>query len=212
MSISYNVISKFYGLLDKIYFKDKQKNPRYILSNKIQNNDLYLLEIAVGTAENIILFAKQNPKLKIIGIDLSEQMLKIAQNKITKDNINNVELIKMDATNMTFDNKTFDYIIISLLLHELKEEISNKILNQCLKILKNNGKIYVIEWNYPKKLSQKIKFSMINFLEPFANKDFRQFMKKDFHEYFSKNGFQIKGIEYGDYTKIMELEKSATST
>ena len=212
MSISYNVISKFYGLLDKIYFKDKQKNPRYILSNKIQNNDLNLLEIAVGTAENIILIAKQNPKLNIIGIDLSEQMLKIAQNKITKDNINNVELIKMDATNMTFDNKTFDYIIISLLLHELKEEISNKILNQCLKILKNNGKIYVIEWNYPKKLSQKIKFSMINFLEPFTNKDFTQFVKKDFYEYFGKNGFQIKGIEYGDYTKIMELEKSATST
>jgi ubiquinone/menaquinone biosynthesis C-methylase UbiE len=209
MSVSYNIISKFYGLLDLIYFR--KNNPRTILINKIPNNDYKLLEIAIGTAENSILLAKNNPKLKIIGIDLSDEMLKIAQNNINKNNIMNIELKKMDGANMKFDNGTFDFIIISLLLHELLEDISNKILKECIDVLNNNGKMYILEWEYPKKIIQKILFSVINLLEPIANREFKQFMKKDLNIYFNKNGFQIKNIDYGNYTKIIELEKCATS-
>jgi ubiquinone/menaquinone biosynthesis C-methylase UbiE len=124
--MSYKIRSKFYRLLDTIYFKNNSKNPRYILLNKVPNNDLKILEVAVGTAENIVLLAKNKPKLNIIGIDLSEEMLKIAINKIKNEKFLNVELIKMNGLNMTFNNETFDYKIISL-LHELPEEISDKI-------------------------------------------------------------------------------------
>jgi ubiquinone/menaquinone biosynthesis C-methylase UbiE len=37
-----------------------------------------LLEIATGTAENIILIGENKPNLNIIGIDISADMLKIA--------------------------------------------------------------------------------------------------------------------------------------
>jgi hypothetical protein len=37
-------------------------------------------------------------------------------------------------------------------------------------------------------------------------------MKKDLNEYFDINGFQIKSIDYGNYSKIMELGKRQTST
>jgi demethylmenaquinone methyltransferase/2-methoxy-6-polyprenyl-1,4-benzoquinol methylase len=210
MAVSYYIISKFYRLLDIIYFR--KNNPRTILSSKIPNNDFKLLEIAIGTAENSILLVKDKPKLKIIGIDLSDEMLKIAQNNIDKNNIVNIELIKMDGTNMNFDNGTFDFIIISLLLHELTEVTANKILKECINILKNDGRIFILEWEYPKKIIQKILFSVINLLERIGNKEFYQFMRKDINIYFNKNGFKIKNIDYGNYTKIIELEKSATST
>jgi demethylmenaquinone methyltransferase/2-methoxy-6-polyprenyl-1,4-benzoquinol methylase len=212
MSVSYTLISKFYGLLDKIYFKNNCNNPRFILTNKISNKNSKLLEIAIGTAENSILLAKQKSNIKIIGIDLSKEMLEIAQNKIKNEKIENIELIKMDAMNMAFDKETFDFIIISLLLHEIPENIANKILNECIKILKLDGKLYIIEWEEPKKINQKIKFSLIKLMEPFANKEFKIFMKKDLNKYFLKNGFEIKSIEYGDYSKVIELIKSATCT
>jgi demethylmenaquinone methyltransferase/2-methoxy-6-polyprenyl-1,4-benzoquinol methylase len=212
MFISYAFISKFYGLLDKVYFRNNCNNPRFILLNKIPNNDSKLLEIAIGTAENSILLAKQKPSINIVGIDLSKEMLEIAQNKIKKEKIANIELIKMDAMNIIFDNETFDYIIISLLLHEIPESIADKILNECIKKLKSNGKLYVIEWEEPQNIIQKIMFLIIKLMEPLANKEFKIFMKKDLNKYFLKNGFQIKSIEYGDYTKIIELVKSTTCT
>jgi demethylmenaquinone methyltransferase/2-methoxy-6-polyprenyl-1,4-benzoquinol methylase len=207
MSISYSLISKFYGLLDIIYFRKKCNNPRYILLDKIMNNDSKILEIVIGTAENSILLAKHKSKINIIGIDLSEDMLEIAKNKTKKENIVNIDLIKMDAMNMKFDNETFDFIIISLLLHEIPENIANKILNECIRILKSDGKIYVLEWEEPNKIIKKIIFSIIKVFEP---KWYKQFMKKDLSIYFMENNLKINSIEYGDYSKVIELIKSAT--
>ena len=114
--------------------------------------------------------------------------------------------------NIEFDDQTFDYIIISLLLHEIPENKANKLLSKCLKVLKNNGKLYIIEWEEPRIITQKILFSIIKFVEPFANKEFEIFMKNDLKKYFLQNGFQVNSIEYGDYSKVIELAKSATST
>jgi ubiquinone/menaquinone biosynthesis C-methylase UbiE len=205
MLVSYKFQSKIYGLLDIIYFRNNPNNPRNILLSKIKNMDSKLLEIAVGTAKNSILIAKQNPKIDIIGIDLSEEMLEIARSKIRKEHIENIELIKMNGTDMAFRNETFDFIIVSLLLHEIPENVSNIILHECIKVLKNNGKLYVIEWGEPKKIFQKIIFSTI---KPFEPKEFKVFMKKDLNKYFKENGFEINSIEYGDYSKVIELVKN----
>jgi ubiquinone/menaquinone biosynthesis C-methylase UbiE len=180
-----------------------------MLINKIPNNNLRILEIAVGTAKNSVLLAKDKPNLKITGIDLSKEMLDIARKDIEKNNISNIELLKMDATNMTFENETFDGIIVSLLLHEMTEDLSHKVLTECLRVLKNNGKIYVLEWEKPKKIFEKILFLGVTIFEP---REFKIFMEKDLNVYFSKNGLQISDIEYGDYSKVIELLKSVTNT
>ena len=208
MTVSYTLISKFYGLLDIIFFKNNPYNPRNMILNKIPNDNKKLLEIAVGTAMNSILIAKNRPKINIVGIDLSEEMLKIAENNIKKNGIQNIELVKMDGGNMVFEDETFDYIIISLLLHELKECVANKLLKECIKILKQNGKIFILEWEKPKIFIQKILFFIIGLLEP---KEYKIFMKKDLNRYFEKNDFKINEIEYGDYSKVIELIKSANS-
>jgi len=65
----------------------------------------------------------------------------------------------MDGTNITFKNKLFDFIVISLLLHELPESIANKLLKECQKVLKSDGKLYIIEWEKPKNKSKNIIFN-----------------------------------------------------
>jgi demethylmenaquinone methyltransferase/2-methoxy-6-polyprenyl-1,4-benzoquinol methylase len=205
MAVNYSFISKIYGLIDLVYFRNKNDNPRYILMNKFQNNNANLLDIAIGTAENSILIAKQNPKINIFGIDLSDEMLEIAKSKIEKHDVKNIKLIKMNGSNMSFNNEMFEYIIISLLFHELPEDISNKILNECKRVLKKDGKIYVLEWEKPKCFLKKVLFYITELSEP---KEYKIFMGKDLNNYFLKNGFKINSIEYGNYSKVMELVKS----
>ena len=206
MSISYKLFSGFYGLLDVINFRKNQNNPRYILSSKIQNNSLKVLEIAIGTAKDCILLAKEKQNLEIIGIDFSKEILEIAKKNITKAGIQNIELVEMNIYYMGFEKETFDIIIISFLLHESIEVISNIILMGCERVLKKNGKLYVIEWDRPKKTIGKIIFGILKVME---SKEFKEFMKKDMNEYFKRNGFKVKSIEYGEYSKVIELVKSA---
>ena len=207
MAVSYKFISKIYRSIDFFYFK--KNSPRLILLDKIPNGDYRILEIAIGTSENSIILAKNKPDLKIIGIDLSDEMLKIAKNRIMNENIKNIELYKMNALDIQFETNSIDFIIISLLFHEIPEEMANKILAECKKVLKKDGKIIIIEWEFPKKFFQKLLFLLIKLFEP---KEFKNFMKKDLKLYFNKNGLGIKNIDYGNYSKVIELEKSETST
>ena len=56
--------------------------------NLIDNSPKKILDIATGTADFAIAAINLNPK-KIIGIDISKQMIEIGNEKIKKNNISN---------------------------------------------------------------------------------------------------------------------------
>jgi len=118
----------------------------------IPDEKLKVLEICIGTGTNSILISENRQNAEIVGIDLSEDMLAIAKEKIDKKGISNVKTILMDATNMKFDTNSFDVILISLVIHEVDNKIRNKIIKEAKRVLKNKGKIIIIEWDKPKNL------------------------------------------------------------
>ena len=58
----------------------------------------------------------------------------------------------MHATNMDFDDNYFDVVLISLVLHEVDDTVRHKIMKEGKRVLKNKGKIIIIEWAKPKKI------------------------------------------------------------
>ena len=84
MQVFYKIISKGYDLLDVIYFRNFKKSPRKAVLDRIYENEK-ILDLCTGTATNAITIAKKKTNAKIVGIDLSKNMLKVAQNKIRKN-------------------------------------------------------------------------------------------------------------------------------
>ena len=84
MKVFYKIISKGYDLLDVIYFSNFEKSPRKAILDRIYENEK-VLDLCTGTATNAITIAKKKTNTKIVGIDLSKDMLKAAQNKIRKN-------------------------------------------------------------------------------------------------------------------------------
>ncbi|NLK63356.1 MAG: class I SAM-dependent methyltransferase [Fusobacteria bacterium] len=72
----------------------------YIILNleKLDKNIENVLELGAGTGEFLIRFAKKYPN--IIGIDINNEMLSLSKEKITKNNIKNIELIHEDMLNL----------------------------------------------------------------------------------------------------------------
>lgn len=73
-----------------------------------------ILDVATGTA--IVAIAASEiigNRGKIIGVDISPVMLAQAREKITKEEITNIELIESDLDNLDFPNNTFDTIFCS---------------------------------------------------------------------------------------------------
>ena len=86
------------------------------------------MDLCTGTATNALKIAKANAQSKVIGIDLSKDMLEIAREKAHKADISNIKLYCMDATKLKFKDKCFDKILLSLVLHEIDDDLAEGII------------------------------------------------------------------------------------
>ena len=98
---------------------------------------------------------------------------------------------------------------VSLVLHELEDELADKMMTEAIRVLDDNGEIIVTEWEPSKSSLRKIIFAPIHFLEP---KLYRSFVKKNMYEYFGKYGLWVEEFYHTDYTKVLVLKKSGNKS
>lgn len=203
MKMFYRISAKLYDLLDVIYFRSYENSPRKAVLDKIQEHDR-VLDVCTGTGTNVVLIGGEKPDTKLVGIDSSKDMLKVAKNKVQKAGLRNVSFYPMNATRLSFPAKSFDKILISLVLHELDEELADEIILEAKRVLKDDGEMIVTEWEPSRQLSKKICFFPIHCLEP---KSYGRFLKKDLYKYFNKHGLEFVQWLHCDYTKVITLRK-----
>lgn len=72
-----------------------------------------ILDIATGTGDLAIQMANTGAK-RIVGLDLSEGMLKVGRKKIADKKLNiEIEMIQGDSENLPFEDNTFDAITVA---------------------------------------------------------------------------------------------------
>jgi demethylmenaquinone methyltransferase/2-methoxy-6-polyprenyl-1,4-benzoquinol methylase len=112
-------------------------------------------------------------------VDVSESMLKIAKNKLGI----NADLRLCDATNTGYSDKKFDLILITTVLHEMSHQVRTGVLKEARRILKEDGRIILIDFHSVRFTRFKGIYSkiIITISEIIAGrehyKNYRQFMK-----------------------------------
>jgi len=136
-----------------------------------ENNPKQILDIATGTGDLAMMMTQLNPD-KIIGLDISEGMLEVGKQKISKANLSNViEMVVGDSENIPFDDNTFDAITVSFGVRNF--ENLNKGLTEILRVLKPDGKFVVLETSNPTKFPFKQGYKLYtNLILPIIGKIF----------------------------------------
>ncbi|WP_026462851.1 bifunctional demethylmenaquinone methyltransferase/2-methoxy-6-polyprenyl-1,4-benzoquinol methylase UbiE [Adhaeribacter aquaticus] len=128
----------------------------------------FLLDIATGTGDFAIEALRLNPN-KIIGIDISEGMLAVGQEKIKRKNLaDKIELELGDSENLKFQNNTFDAATAAFGVRNF--ENLAKGLSEIHRVLKPGGKVVILEFSKPKAfpLKQIYNFYFKNILPVFG--------------------------------------------
>lgn len=118
-----------------------------------------ILDLATGTADLAISVAKFNPQAHIIGMDISEKMLKIGKEKVKRQNLENqIELRMGDAANLPFEGNTFDAVTVAFGVRNF--ENLEKGLSEISRVLKPMGVVYILEFSMPDKFPIKQLYSL----------------------------------------------------
>ena len=98
-----------------------------------------VLEVGIGTGLNLPLYPSD---CRIAGIDLSEEMLEKAQEKVVELSLDNVTLKAMDATVMDFGDDEFDSAVATYTISAVPDPVG--VLREMRRVVKPGGNIVLL--------------------------------------------------------------------
>ncbi len=110
---------------------------RELLWSKVEGT--HILEVGVGTGKN---FPYYPSDVEITGIDFSKEMLKRAQDKVSKQKVK-VHLQQMDVQNLEFEDNTFDTVVAAFVFCSVPDPVRG--LMEIKRVCKSSGKVVLLE-------------------------------------------------------------------
>jgi phosphatidylethanolamine/phosphatidyl-N-methylethanolamine N-methyltransferase len=99
-----------------------------------------ILEVGVGTGISLPDYSSKN---RIIGIDLSEEMLRKAQRRVADLALTNVEKLEvMDAEHLSFPDASFDVVVASHVISTAPNP--EAALDECARMLRRGGEMILV--------------------------------------------------------------------
>ncbi|MCM3163107.1 demethylmenaquinone methyltransferase [Metabacillus litoralis] len=106
------------------------------------------LDVCCGTADwSIALSEAVGPNGSVTGLDFSQNMLKIGQQKIIDLGLQNVNLIHGNAMKLPFEDNSFDFVTIGFGLRNVPDYM--QVLQEMNRVLKPGGKAVCLETSQP---------------------------------------------------------------
>ena len=155
----FDSISFEYDLLNAIMtFNSHKRWKKNILNIAKKLKPENALDIATGTADIAINLGSIS-NCEVIGVDISEQMLNVGREKITKMRLTkSVRLESGDAENLHFKDNYFDLVTIGFGVRNFQD--LEKGLSESLRVLKAKGTLIVLETSVPENRIMKLFYSI----------------------------------------------------
>ncbi len=146
----YNAFSHVYDKFISLHSKDLQQKARNFLIATVrpQKGDV-ILDICTGTGSLLPLYAQAvGEKGKVIGIDFSKGMLRVARKKT--EHFKNIFLVQADVSALPVRSEIASAISCSHAFYELGGKTADACLHEVWRILKKGHAFFMMEHEIPR--------------------------------------------------------------
>lgn len=152
-----------------------------------------VLDVGCGTGEILSAIGALYPTVSLLGIDISQEMLKQAKSK----EIDNVKLYLGDAEHLPFENARFNVLICTDSFHHYPKP--QRAIDEFYRVLQDNGHILLADFWKPFPIRQ-----LMNIFIPFSNEgDVKIYSRSEILSFLKHSGFQ--DIQYQKINKSSYL-------
>nr|MDO8135510.1 class I SAM-dependent methyltransferase [Candidatus Njordarchaeum guaymaensis] len=145
-----------------------------------------VLDVGTGTGKLALAFAKRG--YYVVGVDLSEDMLRVAKRN---NRYKNARFEFADATKLPFDDSYFDVSCTSFVLHDMPPPIREKALKEMVRVTRPKGVMVIVDYALPR--NQFLNQAVYHFTRFYESKYYPEFAKKsELNSVLRKLGIKIK--------------------
>jgi phosphatidylethanolamine/phosphatidyl-N-methylethanolamine N-methyltransferase len=141
--LSRNAVIKTYARWAPVYdvvFGSVFENARRMAVEASERVGGRILEVGVGTGISLPYYSAKN---RVVGIDISEPMLKVARRRVIEEQLGYVERLEvMDAEDLEFPEASFDVVVAQYVVNTVPHpEIA---LDEFLRVLRPGGELVIV--------------------------------------------------------------------
>jgi ubiquinone/menaquinone biosynthesis C-methylase UbiE len=144
-------------------------DPKKIIEKLDLKSGMTVADFGCGRGDWAIPLAKKIFPGKVIAIDILEEPLSALRSQMKIEKIFNIEPRCWDLEEKVFlrDNSV-DLVVIANLLFQVENKV--KVLEEAKRILRDNGKILIVDWKKDNPLTQEIEFCNIDEIKEILKK------------------------------------------
>ncbi len=149
----FNRIAPRYDLLNRILSLGLDGPWRSRVGKYLQGEkNLKVLDLATGTGDLLLaLFSSNGNIASAVGLDMSPEMLAIAEKKIARCNLaNSINLVLADISEIPFSDGSFDAVTMAFGIRNVPD--IDTALRQMHRVLKPGGMALVLEFSLPENI------------------------------------------------------------
>jgi len=133
------VYTSYAGFYDRIFGKVFHEGRESVIRNLDVQPDEHILEVGVGTGLALPMYPRH---CRIVGIDFSEGMLAKAKEKAEAHSLDHVQLHRMDAGAMEFQDDSFDTVVAAYVVTAVPDY--RKVVNEMIRVCRPGGRIIML--------------------------------------------------------------------
>ena len=131
-------------------------DPEQVLSHLELKQELIAAEFGSGSGNFSLALAKRVPEGKVYALDIREEPLSALKSRAKQEGLGNIETIRCDleqAGGSTLANDYLDLVLIPNTLFQVEDR--EAVLKEATRVLKDGGKLLIIDWKKESVLGPK---------------------------------------------------------
>ena len=205
MKSNYSFTAKIY---DPIFYLPLKSIRIAVMNELLKYKEKVILDLCCGTGNQLNLLSKHGFR-KLYCLDISDSMLEIA-----KRSNSSIKIYNEDAIKTSFNNASFDVVIISFAIHEKDRNTQQALIDEAYRIIKKDGFMLVVDYVFDNKTTKfgRIVISMIeriagrehyiNFKSYIQNDGLLSLIEKDKFKLIKYNRMSFGAVTISTYQKI----------
>ncbi|MHA2068075.1 MAG: class I SAM-dependent methyltransferase [Candidatus Thorarchaeota archaeon] len=122
-------------------FRQDSTLRNYIIDNLLQRKGA-ILDVGCGTGKLLIEAGRRG--MRGVGVDTNKEMLQVAVDRVTKHNLaRRIDFKYGDATQLEFDDDTFDVVVSTLMVSELRHDQLKTFLSEAARVTSPGGQVII---------------------------------------------------------------------